>query len=295
MTEGLVGSFLKGRFGANCEEHPKIPAPTRRALALDWRIFHAGRYFSIELDGNQHFKEVEFFGGAATLEATKARDVYKMLYSLIRGDYFIRIHQLDVLTSDRMGSDSWKSILVQTIENPPSLINYLEKVQRDSWGHLRRELELWPPYVGLLDAWLAQNGNRLEVAAAKDVASEDVDIDNLASHMSGLDVSDAGTGVRQPNQYVPAHHVDDTPPVNGAGRLDRRCAHTNMMCNYLDTHVQKLDADSRIRWMIQCPNIMGLLADMPRGDDSKGVSALAQDNGYSKELIWAALAVVDAC
>jgi hypothetical protein len=95
-TEHKVGAFLKEAYGTRCKDQPKAPCPNGQVLKLDWRIeICPGIFVSIELDGGQHFGNCSYFRNS-DLAVVRARDIYKMLFSLDRGDFIIRISQPDV-------------------------------------------------------------------------------------------------------------------------------------------------------------------------------------------------------
>jgi hypothetical protein len=165
-TEMLVSDFLAETYGPACKSQVVIPRPYPRSLgrswSVDWKVVHAGRTVAIECDGDQHFKDVSYFGGGASLVSIQARDVYKMLYCLSHGEDFIRINQTDVLKEERKGLGFWKIMLKDAIERPGLRVQYLEAMPRNSWEDISTELGHWPyDRPGVVEAWVAQNGSRL--------------------------------------------------------------------------------------------------------------------------------------
>jgi hypothetical protein len=163
-TEHKVGAFLREIYGTRCMDQPKAPCPDGQILKLDWRIeVRPGIFVSIELDGDQHFRNYPYFRGT-DLATIQARDVYKMLFCLARGDFIVRISQLDVYRLEHIYPHQWRQDLWRAIENRPKLIQYIMYGRVGLWSHLDEELAVWPIIPGVVEAWYAANSHRLKSA-----------------------------------------------------------------------------------------------------------------------------------
>lgn len=77
----------------------------------------------IELDGRQHFKSIEAWGGEKALQINRERDKYKMEKALEENIKIIRIYQPDIYHC----KINWKKLLKNAIKNNNEKIIYISK------------------------------------------------------------------------------------------------------------------------------------------------------------------------
>jgi hypothetical protein len=317
-TEHKVGAFLTEVFGTKCKDQPKTPCPDGQVLKLDWRVeVSPGRYVSIELDGEQHFKDCPYFRGS-DLAVIQARDVYKMLFCLARGDFIVRISQSDVYRLEHTRPLLWRHDLRSAIENRPRPIQYVTYGRVGLWSHLDDELARWPIVPGVVEAWFGANSHRLkpDVPPPDSPApgpgtedgpvndDEDVEAVRLALEQTMLVEDPAacncgrtkGRGGRPHNPTCPvrlayqaaAARLDEkrrlkmeatsAPPVVGAGRSQAGAM-----------GMEVLDADQQECWTTQSLEILTLLKTVPDGCEEEAIKALSCDFDLPTSFLWALL------
>jgi very-short-patch-repair endonuclease len=157
-TEALVTAFLAtSPLKFETQEH--VPNPNgSQPFRIDWTVtFPDGNRVVVELDGDQHFRPVKYWGGQDAFAIGRARDIYKMVYFLNKGRRIIRLKQMDVLLCN---SFDWHNQLQNALLYGRDPIIYLEKdPSKNSWGELRAELvQCWEMKTEL---WLDMYGGRL--------------------------------------------------------------------------------------------------------------------------------------
>jgi len=113
-TEKKLLEYLKNTFDSVESEFKLegcINMETDRYLPYDFYLSNLN--IIIELDGQHHFKSVEYWGGDEKFLKTKKHDLFKMGYALLENISIIRIYQPDVL-SDKI---DWRKQLLENIEN----------------------------------------------------------------------------------------------------------------------------------------------------------------------------------
>jgi len=123
-TEKIVYEFLLKKYKNVIKEYKLdscINKKTGRSLQFD---FYLKDYKTIiEVDGNQHFKSIEAWGGEKALEKNKERDKYKMRKALKKDIKIIRIYQPDIYYE----KINWKKLLKKAIKNKTEKIIYISK------------------------------------------------------------------------------------------------------------------------------------------------------------------------
>jgi very-short-patch-repair endonuclease len=117
-TEEKLYTYLKTHFEDTIQRFTIPTCKNKRCLPFDFYI--PQHNIIIELDGNHHFKQVLNWNSE---KENFERDIFKMKKALDAGFKFIRIYQVDVLTSDVGWLDS--NLLPKIINN--SNIEYISK------------------------------------------------------------------------------------------------------------------------------------------------------------------------
>ena len=108
-TETKMRLFLQSNFENIIKEYKpewgRNPI-TKHLLSYDFYLIINNICIIIELDGSQHFKNINFFNTSA--EKTRHRDVYKMKKALENNCFILRLFQEDVLYD----KDNWAGNLL---------------------------------------------------------------------------------------------------------------------------------------------------------------------------------------
>jgi Zn finger protein HypA/HybF involved in hydrogenase expression len=322
-TEQRVGAFLKDIYGTKCKDQPKAPCPDGQILKLDWRVeVSPGIYVSIELDGNQHFKDCPYFKNS-NLAVIQARDVYKMLFCLARGDFIVRISQPDVYRLEHARPLQWRHDLQSAIEGRSSRIQYIEYGRSGSWSHLDTELAAWPVVPGVLEAWFGANSHRLKSDVpvpdpsapgpeTEDgpVNDDDVEAVRLALEQTmlvdttGTDPAACncgrpkGSGGRPHNRTCPASSANRAARLDEKRRLKAEAASAPHLVvgaglsragHSMGTEAWHLDADQQECWTSHPLEILTLLKTVPAGCEDEAIVALSCDFDLPASFLWALL------
>jgi hypothetical protein len=320
-TEHKVGAFLREVYGTRCKDQPKAPCPDGQVLRLDWRIeVRPGIFVSIELDGEQHFKNCQYFRGT-DLAVVRARDIYKMLFCLARGDFVIRISQPDAYRLEHTYPHQWRQDLWSAIENRPRPIQYITYGRVGLWSHLDEEVAGWPIMSGVVEAWFAANSHRLKSTVphpdpsaagpgSEDggINDDDVEATRLALERAvlveaGEDPAACNCGrtkgrgrphnptcpARLANQVAAARRAENrrqrmealsSPPVFGTGRSLAGHGHT------MGTEVCPLDADQQEYWATLSIEILTFLKTVPDGLEEEAITILSCVFDLPESFLW---------
>jgi len=108
-TEGIVYDYLSLNYNMKYDYH-ELDCTSDKGGMLKYDYLIEEFSLIIELDGNQHFKQVSNW---TSPERTQELDVYKMFFSLNKGYSMIRILQEDVLYNRY----DWMRVLFETIKS----------------------------------------------------------------------------------------------------------------------------------------------------------------------------------
>lgn len=139
--------FLWDTYGAalTVELEVKDVFPIAHVAALDFCVRTPRGPVAIELDGDEHFTELNWYGKShfndpsLTLEIRRARDTFKTLWWIRAGRRMVRLFQQDVWND----AFDWHGELRAAIESGEQPVVCLEAEPRDSWAGLRTEVEAW--------------------------------------------------------------------------------------------------------------------------------------------------------
>jgi very-short-patch-repair endonuclease len=114
-SEKRMMEFLRQHFGSITVEYRQdwcINPDTGIKARFDFYLNHNGHHIIIELDGEQHFKQVMNWQSS---DITRNKDVFKMKRALMADHSVIRISQLDVYNNHQIDEMNWKDYLLKVI------------------------------------------------------------------------------------------------------------------------------------------------------------------------------------